>query len=79
MLVDILRVNAAPGYSEHHTGRAIDLGTIGCRALEEEFELTEAFAWLENNAAHFQFSLSYPRNNPSGVIYEPWHWCFQAD
>ncbi len=79
LIVDILKVNAAPGYSEHHTGRAIDLGTTGCRALEEEFELTEAFFWLGNNAANFHFSLSYPRNNPFGVIYEPWHWCFHAN
>ncbi|HET9484375.1 MAG TPA: D-alanyl-D-alanine carboxypeptidase family protein, partial [Xanthomonadales bacterium] len=42
---EILRVNAAPGFSEHHTGRALDLTTPGARALEEEFELTPAFAW----------------------------------
>ena len=26
-LEQILQVNAAPGYSEHHTGRAVDVGT----------------------------------------------------
>lgn len=74
----ILRVNAAPGYSEHHTGRAIDVGTSGCPALEEEFEHTAAFAWLQGNAADFGFILSYPRGNSCGISYEPWHWCYHG-
>ncbi|HTH47913.1 MAG TPA: M15 family metallopeptidase, partial [Candidatus Limnocylindria bacterium] len=73
-LAEILRVNAAPGYSEHHTGRAVDIGTPGCPPLTEAFEETAAFAWLARRAAGFGFRLSYPRDNPHGVIYEPWHW-----
>ena len=34
----IFRVSAPPGYSEHHTGRAIDIGTQNFTDLEEEFE-----------------------------------------
>jgi D-alanyl-D-alanine carboxypeptidase len=74
----ILRVSAAPGYSEHHSGRALDLTTPGCAALEEEFENSPAFAWLKKNARHFGFRLSYPRRNRHGIAYEPWHWCWQA-
>lgn len=74
---DILRVNAAPGFSEHHTGRAIDIGTLDCPALQEEFENTTAFQWLNENAALYGFVLSYPRDNESGIAYEPWHWCFK--
>jgi D-alanyl-D-alanine carboxypeptidase len=73
-LSDILQVNAAPGFSEHHTGRAIDIATPGSRPLTEEFEQTAAFAWLEKNASKFEFSMTYPRDNPQGFIYEPWHW-----
>jgi D-alanyl-D-alanine carboxypeptidase len=73
-LPDILKVNAAPGYSEHHSGRALDIGTPGCPPLEEEFETTAAFAWLQAHAADFGFRLSFPRDNPHGVLYEPWHW-----
>ena len=73
-LSDILAVNAAPGFSEHHTGRAIDIASPGSRPLTEDFESSEAFAWLEENAARFGFSMSYPRENPQGFIYEPWHW-----
>lgn len=71
---EILRVNAAPGFSEHHTGRAVDIGTPGSKPLEETFETTAAFQWLAREAGRFGFFLSYPRNNPLGIIYEPWHW-----
>ena len=74
----ILRVNAAPGYSEHHTGRAIDIATEGYPVLEEEFEESPAFAWLMHNAQHYKFQLSYPRENNCGICYEPWHWCYQS-
>ena len=77
VITDILRVNAAPGFSEHHTGRAIDIGTVNCPALEEEFENTDAFQWLKAHAKAYGFELSYPRNNEFGIAYEPWHWCFK--
>lgn len=70
----ILRVSALPGFSEHHTGRAIDIGTTGCAPLTEAFEQTAAYAWLTQHAAEFGFRLSYPRGNPHGVVFEPWHW-----
>ena len=77
-LNDILVVNAAPGFSEHHTGRAVDIASPGTRPLTEEFEGSEAFAWLERNAADYGFSMTYPRDNPEGFIYEPWHWAKSA-
>ena len=73
-LNDILTVSAAPGYSEHHTGRAVDIATPGSRPLTEEFEESAAFRWLTENAADFGFSMTYPRGNRFGFIYEPWHW-----
>jgi zinc D-Ala-D-Ala carboxypeptidase len=75
---DILRVSAVPGYSEHHSGKAVDLTTPGCQALTEGFEMTAAFGWLEKNATRFEFTMSYPRGNKAGVIYEPWHWAYQG-
>ncbi len=74
----ILHTMAAPGYSEHHTGRALDIGTTGSLPLEEAFAETKAFAWLDRHAPSFGFTLSYPRDNPHGFIYEPWHWCWRA-
>jgi D-alanyl-D-alanine carboxypeptidase len=73
---EILTVCAPPGFSEHHTGRAIDLSTPGSRAVEIEFDQTAAFAWLNVHAAKFRFYLSYPVGNQCGYQYEPWHWCF---
>ena len=75
---EILRVSAAPGYSEHHSGRAFDLTTPNYAALEEEFENSSAFAWLSTNAKLYGFTMSYPRGNPHGIAYEPWHWCWHA-
>jgi zinc D-Ala-D-Ala carboxypeptidase len=73
---DVLTVCAPPGFSEHHTGRAIDLSTPGSHALEVEFDQTPAYAWLERRAGEFGYLLSYPIGNPLGYQYEPWHWCF---
>ena len=73
-VAQILAVNAAPGYSEHHGGHALDIGTPGEPPAEESFEATDAFAWLATHAPTHGFTLSYPRDNPHGIVYEPWHW-----
>ncbi len=71
---EILTVNAAPGYSEHHSGRALDIGSPDEPPAEESFEHTDAFAWLTANAGGHGFVMSYPRDNAHGIVYEPWHW-----
>jgi len=75
-LEHILAVNAPPGYSQHHSGNAVDLATPGCALLSEDFEHTGAFLWLRDHAASHGFSLTYPRGNAYGIAYEPWHWAF---
>lgn len=75
---EILTVCAPPGYSEHHTGRAVDIVCPAFPELDVEFEDTDAFRWLVRHAAPFGFRLSYPRGNSAGYQYEPWHWCFHA-
>jgi len=77
-LRDILKVSAAPGFSEHHTGNAVDVTTEGAAALDETFDDTDCFHWLLARAGDFGFTLTYPRNNSFGIDYEPWHWCFQS-
>lgn len=74
----ILRVSALPGFSEHHTGRAVDIGTSETPPLTEAFEQTSAFDWLTRRAHEFDFRMSYPRDNRLGMVYEPWHWLFNA-
>jgi D-alanyl-D-alanine carboxypeptidase len=75
----IVSSSALPGFSQHHTGRAIDIGTPGCPPITEEFERTPAFDWLKRRSHAFGFRMTYPRDNQSGVVYEPWHWVFRDD
>jgi len=75
-LESILTWLAIPGFSEHHTGRAIDICTDNVFDITEAFERTDAFTWLRENGAKFKFRLSYPRENHKGIIYEPWHWFY---
>ena len=74
------RVSAPPGYSEHSTGYAVDLGDGAAPQanLSQSFGQTAAFAWLQANAARFHFVLSFPQGNAQGVNYEPWHWRFEG-
>ncbi len=73
------RVSAPPGYSEHSTGFAIDIGDGTQREtdFETEFENTEAFRWLMKHAAKFHFKLSFNKNNKY-IDYEPWHWRYEG-
>ena len=73
------RVSAPPGYSEHSTGFAIDIGDAYAREtdFEESFENTSAFKWLKNNAAKYHFRLSFDKKQIS-VDYEPWHWRYEG-
>lgn len=74
-------VSAPPGYSEHHTGYAIDIGDGKAPSanLNVKFENTAAFRWLQANAARYSFELSFPQDNPQGISYEPWHWRYVGD
>ena len=60
-----------PGTSEHNAGLAMDI----C-SLEQNFEETEEFAWLCENAADYGFIMRYPEDKQdiTKIIYEPWHW-----
>lgn len=75
---EVLKSCAPPGYSEHHSGRAVDVATPGYRLLDEQFAQTDGYAWLDKNAGHFGFFLTYPPGNRQGFLYEPWHWCHHA-
>lgn len=76
-LGSILRFVAAPGCSEHHTGRALDIGSPAALELTAAFGRTREYRWLRRHAARFGFHLSYPRNNRHAIGYEPWHWCWR--
>ena len=74
------RDSAPPGYSEHSTGYAIDVGdgNYPNTHFEVEFQQTPAFKWMKRFASKYHFVLSFPPNNKQGVTYEPWHWRFEG-
>ncbi|MCG9891741.1 MAG: M15 family metallopeptidase [Thermosynechococcaceae cyanobacterium MS004] len=71
-------LSAPPGYSEHHSGYALDVGdgTQPKTDVKFEFETTPAYRWMSTNAKGYGFELSFPDNNVQGVSFEPWHWRF---
>lgn len=74
------RTTAPPGYSEHHTGLAIDLGDHAHPECDVKpcFQKTRTFEWLSRNAARFGFELSFAKDG-GPVEFEPWHWRFVGD
>tara|TARA_Y100000817_G_scaffold314836_1_gene315416 strand:+ start:4884 stop:5459 length:576 start_codon:yes stop_codon:yes gene_type:complete len=75
----ILKENTLPGFSEHHSGKAIDFLSDNSYSLSVEFEKTKTFKWLTQNADKYGFYLSYPKNNKDGIMYEPWHWMYKNE
>ena len=77
---DRAKVSAPPGYSEHSTGFAVDIGDLRNPQtnLSRTFLQTQAYRWLRQNAARYQFVLSFPENNSQGVSFEPWHWRYEG-
>ncbi len=77
--IERAKVSAPPGYSEHSTGFAIDFGDANYRETDFEvsFENTDAFKWLQKNAAKYHFKLSFNQNYKV-VDYEPWHWRYEG-
>ena len=71
------RYSARPGYSEHQTGLAFDVGEVGQEDLwlTEKFGETPAGKWLVKNAHKYGFILRYPKGKESitGFMYESWH------
>lgn len=66
-----LKYSAPAGFSEHHTGLAIDINS-----LEEDFADTKEYEWLLKHAQEYGFEMSFPRDNKQGLGFEPWHWRF---
>ena len=62
--------SAKPGYSEHQTGLAFDVGST-----DRSFSDTIEAKWIEENAHLYGFIVRYPKDkmNITGYIYEPWH------
>lgn len=66
--------SARPGYSEHQTGLAIDVGGGGC-GIEDCFADTKEGKWLAENAYIYGYIVRYtaPKQSITGYRAEPWH------
>lgn len=69
------KYSARPGYSEHQTGLAFDLGTASNHSIND-FSSSDEFKWVKKNAHKYGFILRYPYGKTyiTGYIYEPWHY-----
>lgn len=74
---EVARYVAPPGYSEHHTGRAMDVVCSG--GAKTAFAASSCYPWLKENASRFGFFETYPRESPGGIPWEPWHWMYHPD
>jgi D-alanyl-D-alanine carboxypeptidase len=65
--------SARPGFSEHHTGRTIDL--VGPAGTLRGFVGTKEAAWVRENASKYGFIVRYTAENEevTGYESEPWH------
>jgi zinc D-Ala-D-Ala carboxypeptidase len=64
--------SAPPGYSQHHTGLAIDINS-----LQTSFRTTKAFSWLKAHGSEYGFMLPYANTSGDlGPSNEPWHWVY---
>ncbi|WP_052455595.1 M15 family metallopeptidase [Bhargavaea cecembensis] len=72
------RYSARPGYSEHQTGLAFDIGEVNREQhwARDSFGETEAGKWLLANAHRFGFILRYPegKEDITGYMHESWHY-----
>ncbi|RLQ90710.1 M15 family metallopeptidase [Planomicrobium sp. Y74] len=71
------RYSARPGFSEHQTGLAFDIGESGAEQhwAAASFGDTEAGKWVAENAHRFGFILRYPEGKEqlTGYMHESWH------
>lgn len=67
-------VAARAGFSEHQTGLTMDIVTYGSKM--NDFENTDEFKWLSENAYKYGFILRYPKDKEkiTGYSYESWHY-----
>lgn len=66
--------SARAGYSEHQTGLCVDVydGVVDYT----NFEKSDAFEWMQENAYQYGFILRYPKGKEdiTGYQYESWHY-----
>ncbi len=67
------RYSARAGYSEHHTGLAVDV--FGSKDGLRQFETTPEYPWVKENCYKYGFIIRYLKETEhiTGYEAEPWH------
>ena len=65
-----------PGHSEHSTGLAFDIVSLGYQILDAKQEFTPETQWLNENCAKYGFILRYPKGKEeiTKISFESWHY-----
>ena len=68
-------ISARPGYSEHQTGLALDVGVLD-KYADVKFQYTKEYDWMKDNSYKYGFILRYPlgKENITGYNFESWHY-----
>lgn len=68
----VSRYVALPGFSEHQTGLAFDIGSASSKVFAESKE----YEWMQDNAYKYGFILRFTKANAyiTGFRSEPWHY-----
>lgn len=67
---------AQPGYSEHHTGYAADIGIYKDDGRSQSYNGSGKYGWIDENCANYGFILRYSgdKEEITGITDEPWHY-----
>lgn len=71
---DIIRYVAPPGYSQHALGTAVDFYPSNW-----SFANLPDYAWLQEHAAEYGFTETYPQHNSLSYPWEAWHWSYTKE
>lgn len=74
--VKAYETSAPAGYSQHHTGLAIDFNSVNPKDFEKGGIHYEAGQWLKKNASEYGFEMSFDNNNADGVAHEAWQFLY---
>ena len=73
---EVARETMPPGHSEHSTGLAFDIVSMGYQMLDAGQHNTRETQWLHEHCADYGFILRYPKGKEeiTEIDYESWHY-----
>ena len=73
---EAMRWATVPGYSEHHTGLAADIGIYTSDGKSPSYQGQGKYAWINEHCAQYGFILRYQddKKDITKIADEPWHY-----